>query len=223
MSSNSKRFPRVLKKGLVNAVETLASPEIKSRWSVYLIGSLLVIVLGLTIAIFAMLPLKEYVPYFLAERDDGSVAVSSKVGKQFIASSANKSYFLKKYVDGLLTIDEQTKFKLPDTVNFIKGAAIPQWRSFVNQVDRPLYKLALDPSLRREIFYETDIQYLGGDAYSGTAVAWIRVKTIEGGETRNRRVRFTMDYATLPITDASTLNINPIGIYITNFRMENVK
>lgn len=223
MSTNNQKFPKVLKKGLLTAVETLTSPEIKSRWSVYMIGGLLVIVLGQTVAISSLFPLKEYVPYFLAERDDGSVAISDKIGKQFNASNANKSYFIKQYVNGLLTIDEQTKFRLPGTVNFIKGAAIPQWKMFVNQIDKPLYKLALDPSLRREVLYETAVQYLGGDEYSGTAVAWLKITTIEKGESRAKRVRFTMDYATLPITDSETLNINPIGLYITNFRMENVK
>lgn len=223
MSTDNKKFPRVLRKGLLAATETLTSPEIKSRWSVYMIGGLLVIVLGQTIAISAIFPLKEYIPYFLSESESGSVSVSNKVGKKFIASDANKSYFIKQYVNGLLTIDEQTKFRLPDTVNFIKGAAIPQWKMFINKIDKPLYKLALDPSLRREVLYETDVQYLGGDAYSGTAVAWLRITTIEEGESRTKRVRFTMDYATLPITDPETLNINPIGLYITNFRMDNVK
>lgn len=224
MSDQSKRFPKILRQGLLKAVEKIATPEIQKKWSVYLIGGLLALSVVQAIGLSILLPLKEYTPYFLSEMEDGNVQVSNKVGKRFVPSDTNKSYFLTKFIKGILTIDEQTRFNLPETALFVKGAALTQWNAFVKNVDQPMYKLSMDSTLRRSVKFEGPIEFLSGDDVSGTAVAWLEIKTIGAKENQPaKRIRFVMDYVLLPITDPQTLNVNPIGIYITNFRIENVK
>lgn len=223
MAKENTRFPRILKKGLLTAVEEIASPEIRKQLSKYLIAGLFLVAILQAFALTTLFPLKEYIPYFLAEQADGSLQVSSKVGKRFVASDVNKSYYLRKFIDGTLIIDEQTRFRLPEVANFIKGAAVTQWKEFVNQIDRPLAKLQNDPTLRRSVEYDGRLEFLASDDISGTVTAFLVVKTIGKSVDKVSRIKMRMDYVMLPITDEETTIKNPIGIYVTNFGIENVE
>lgn len=223
MSTEKSRFPKVLRKGLLTAVESISSPEIQRKRAKYLVAGMAMTIFFMALWISWLIPNKEYIPYFLSEQSNGSVTVSDKIGERYIASDTNKTYFLRKFIDSVLLIDEQTRFRLPEGANFVKGAALTQWKEFVGKIDRPLAKLQKDPTLRRTVDYDGRLEFLVGDKVSGTVSAFLIVKTIGAKENKAKRIKIRLDYAMLPVTDSETLKKNPIGIYVTNIGMEDVK
>lgn len=226
MSKEVNRFPKILKKGLLTAVEAIASPEIRRKWAGYLITGMAVLLIAQTVWISWLIPNKEYIPYFLVEQADGSVKASDKIGKRFVASDVNKVYFLSKLLNSMFTIDEQTRFELPKGAVFLKGAALTQWKEFVTQVDRPIARLQMDSTLRRSIRYDGNFEFFASDDISGSVTVFF-ILTTKGKnileKDKVKRYKMRMDYAMLPVTDSETILKNPIGIYVTNFGLEHVK
>lgn len=223
MAKSSKRFPKVLQPGLLTAVQRLSAPEIQARWGFWLIGILLLMCLFLSISISFLLPNKEYIPYFITETDTGEVTMSRKVGERFQPSMRNVEYFTRRFVEGVLVVDEQTRYRIPELAHFVKGAAVSQLKDWVSNVDRPLFRLAQDSTYRRSIEFERSIDFIPSDDLSGKAIAWLLVKTYENKRTRTQRISVSMDYAILPLTDAASVINNPIGLYITNFGFERLQ
>jgi len=208
---------------LLEAASAIETPRLVQRWAIAMaaVSSTLAIILGISLVI--LLPLKEYVPYFLVERSDTSVVASNQVGQRFVPSDSNIIYFASKFVRELLTIDEQMRFVLPATIEWTRGAATQQWLNFVNQVDRPAERLAKDPTLRRQISFEGSPQIISGsaEARSGTIVIFLREMTTSANSgQKTQRVRFTMDYVLVPPNDYKSIVANPIGFYVTNMRYE---
>jgi type IV secretory pathway component VirB8 len=226
MSSRLSSAPpkaKVSLQRLVEAASAIETPRLVQRWAIAMaaVSSTLAIILALALVI--VLPLKEYVPYFLVERNDASVTVSNQVGQRFAPSDANIIYFASKFVRDLLTIDEQMRFVLPATIEWTRGAATQQWRQFVGELDRPAERLAKDPSLRRQVTLEGSPQIIAGSAESrsGSIVFFLRETTtssVSGQKTR--RVRLALDYALVPPKDFRSIVANPIGFYVTNMRYE---
>ena len=222
---DKQRFPKVIRQGLMNAVERLTAPEIRHRWAFWLIVGMGIVVVAQAVSISFLLPQKEYIPYFIAEKPSGEVSVTDKVGRRFSPSKVNMEYFARKFVEGLLVVDEATEQRLREMPYFLKGAAVSQFETWINKQDRPVYRLQIDPSYRRSVEFEKSIEFISTspDNISGKALAWVRLKIYEGGKVRTRRLVVNMDYALLPITSEAAVVHNPIGFYVTNFGFENAK
>lgn len=223
MSSSAPPKAKVSLQRLVEAASAIETPRLVQRWAIAMAAVSSVLAITQAIALVILLPLKEYVPYFLVERNDRSVTPSNQVGQRFVPSDANIIYFASKFVRELLTIDEQMRFVLPATIEWTRGAATQQWRQFVGEVDRPAERLAKDPTLRRQVTLEGSPQIIAGsaEARSGSIVFFLRETTtssVSGQKTR--RVRVVLDYALVPPKDFRNIVANPIGFYVTNMRYE---
>jgi len=208
---------------LMQASVAIETPRMVQKWALVLAGVSSVIAISLSIAVAALVPLKEFVPYFVVERADGSVERAEDVGQRFVADAVNLQYFGARFVRDLLTIDEQMRFRLPQTFTFTRGAATAQWRQFVSVDDRPQARLSEDPTLRRQITIEGSPQIINAapGARTGTIVFFVRETTASGRvASTTRRVRVTLDYVLSPPADLNAALENPIGFFVTNIRYE---
>lgn len=208
---------------LMEAAESIETPRLVQKWALLLALVSSVVSVILAIALMVLLPMKEYVPYFVVERSDASVVKSDSVGSKFVPSENNLRYFASRFVRDLLTIDEQMRFNLPASYEFTRGAAVAQWRQFVQQTDRPQARLSNDPSLRRQVVFEGAPQLIAAsaDARTGSFVFFIReITTAANQAPKVQRVRVTLDYMTSPPNDLNQALKNPIGFFVTNLRYE---
>jgi len=207
---------------LMDAASKIETPRVIHRWALTLAAVSSTLAVFLSIALVILLPLKEYVPYFLVEKSDASVERSSLVGARFVPSDANIVYFSWQFIKGLLTIDEQMRFRLPATYEMTRGAATSQWQQFVANIDRPQARLSADPTLRREVVMEGSPQIISAsnESRKGSIVYFIRETTTSKDGTKSRRVRMTLDYLIVPPQDPKEIAKNPIGFYVTGFLYE---
>lgn len=208
---------------LVEAASGIESPRIVRRWALAVAAFSSLIAIILALALIILLPLKQYEPYFVVERPDGSVVKSDAVGAKFVPSERNLMHFAASFITKLLTIDEQMRFNLPSTYELTRGAAVAQWRDFVQRVDRPQARLQENPTLRRSVVVEGTPQLIAAtrEARTGSLVFFLRETTVIGNDRPvERRVRFTLDYILIPPENLQDALKNPIGFYVTGFRYE---
>lgn len=209
-------------KGFRSAVSTLEAPELLRRWATTMAFLLAFIAVIEAIVIIVMLPLKEKVPYFLVENQQtGGVEVNKQVGKQFESSDRNKAFYLGKFAKDLLTLDEQTRFRLPESSKVLRGVAQQQWNQWIS-ADKPAARLVADVTLRRSVRFDGSPQFFSATNYSGTMVLWMTLETRSDKDKTPivKRSRLTVDYAIVPPSNDSEIFDNPIGLYFTSFKIE---
>ncbi len=177
-----------------------------------------VIVLSLTI--FVMMPLKRSVPYVVhVNNETGEVFVpQQQVVTQFTPSWANEAFFLRRWLSDLFTINQYLTVQRDDprAREFIRGRnAIAEYKQF-REEDQTFDRLAKDPTLVR------DVRVTALTPIAGTkngAVAEVTLTTRSGGQTTVEHKLVTMYFVLLTPTDQQEIIRNPIGIYITDFKI----
>lgn len=197
---------------LLNEVE---APKVQNR---RLLGALITVsavCLAQGIAIMAMLPLKERIPYAVeVETATGNVAVSDRLAQKFEVQETNIRYFLGRWSENLLSVDENSRgVRLPASYAMLKGDALADWQRYVTGQGGPLQILAENPEYRQRAEL-ISITFLSDKS------AMIRVKlTNANGE--ERRVQVNVTYVLVPPTSDEEVQRNPIGLWITTFGVQN--
>lgn len=219
-AKNTNPTPRISLRGVQKYLDVVESPKAGNRRL-----TIMVIVLGAVLfaqgaAIVMMLPLKERVPYTIEVEADangkptGNVTVADRIAKKWEPSEANVRYFLARWAENLLSVDEYTKDRrLPASYALLKGQAIEDWKRYVQEQGKPLELLAAKPDLRIRAQI-ISITFLSDKS------AMIRVK-LTGPDGSEKRVQVNATYDFLPPATDEEVYANPMGLWITGFTVAN--
>lgn len=175
---------------------------------------------GLVVILFLFLPLKKSVPYVVqVNKTTGEVTVpADQLATAFNPTWDNEAFFVRRWVSDLFTINQYLTVKMTDprAQLFLRGQnAIAEYHAFRTE-DDTFGRLASDPSLVR------DVQVVNLTPIAGTrngAVAQVALTTHSDGKTTVETKLITLYYVLLPSTNPADLAENPIGIYITDFKV----
>lgn len=181
-----------------------------------------IVAIGLIVMLVIMMPLKKAVPYVIqVNKTSGEVSVpASQIAMAFTPTWANESYFIRRWVTDLFTINQYLTVRITDprAQEYIRGQnAISEYKAFRDQ-DQTFVRLASDPALTR------DVQVVNLTPIAGTgngAVAQVVLTTHAGGKQSIETVLITLYYVLLPPTDPQDQTLNPIGLYVTDFKVSN--
>ncbi len=176
--------------------------------------------LGMVVVLFMFLPLKKSIPYIVqVNKTTGEVNVpAAQLSTVFTPTWANSSYFIRRWVTDMFTINQYLTAKISDprAQLYIRGQnAISEYKAFRNS-DQTFERLVSNPGLTR------DVQVLNLTPTAGTengAVAQVLLTTHDNGKQTSVTKLITLYWVLLPSTDPADLTINPIGLYITDFKI----
>lgn len=178
--------------------------------------------LAACVAVLALLPLKKAVPYIVTvNKTTGEVSVPSQdAAVAFNPSWINKAFFLRRWIEDLFTINQYLTVQITDprAQAFLRGAnAIAEFKAFRAE-DQTYIRLAKDPTLVRNVKVE-DLTPIAGT--KNGAVANVELTTIQGGQTTVEHRLITLYWVIIPPQTPEDARINPIGIYVTDFKISN--
>ena len=172
-----------------------------------------------SLALFMLMPLKKSVPYVVqVNKTTGEVTVPQSTSTVFVPSWANKAFFLRRWLKDLLTINRYLTVQIDDprAQAFIRGSnAIAEYNAF-RQEDQTFARLAADPTLVR------NVRIVSMDPVANTAngvVAQVSLTTIDHGRVSKQSLLVTLYFVLLPPTSRKEMEHNPLGIYITDFKI----
>jgi type IV secretory pathway component VirB8 len=176
--------------------------------------------LGLILLLIMMFPLKKAVPYLVQLNEaTGEVTVpQNKVVANYNPSGKTKGFFLRRWVEDLFTINQYTTVNITDprAQAFIRGKnGIDEYHQFRAQ-DQTLERLAADQTLVRDVKVD-QLTAIAGT--SNGALAQVTLVTHEGGQSRTTHLIVTLYFDMIPPTDPAEQDQNPIGIYVTDFKV----
>lgn len=219
-SSDRQPDPRLSPRGVWKYLNVVEAPKMENRKLMTLLVILTVAVVCQGIGVMLMLPLKERVPYVIAVeegangRPTGKVSVADSAARKFTPGEANIRYFLARWAEDLLSIDETSEgVRLPASYALLKGQALDDWQRYITQDGKPLAVLAEDPTYRQRAEL-ISITFLSENT------AMIRVK-LTNNDGKVRRVQVNLTYALIPPTSDADIYRNPIGLWITTFGVTN--
>ena len=172
------------------------------------------------LALFAAMPLKRTIPYVIeVNKTTGEVtAPAQQSAEQYTPTWATESFFVRRWITDLLTINNYTFVSVndPRAQEFLRGStAIAEFKAF-RQQDDTYAQLAKDPGMVRTVKIN-DFTPVAG--VKNAAVANVELTTIKGGQTIVSHKLITVYWTILPPQDPKDIQRNPIGIYITDFKL----
>jgi type IV secretion system protein VirB5 len=175
--------------------------------------------LACALALFMLMPLKTSVPYVVqVNRNTGEVTIPGSTSVVYVPTWANESFFLRRWLQDLFTINRYLTVQIDDprAQYFIRGEnAIAEYNAFRAE-DKTFARLAADPTLVR------NVKILSLDPIASTkngAVAQVQLTTIEQGRVIKQNLLVTLYFVILPPTTQSEMERDPIGIYVTDFKI----
>lgn len=170
-------------------------------------------------AVFALIPLKETVPYIVEVSQDGSAVVPPQTpGVQYTPTEASRMYFIRRWVIDAFTINQYLTIQShdPRARVMLRGANALSVYSEWLKADGKLSMLAADPTLVRDVEVLSITPIAGTD---GGVIAEVALTTrTQGRATRERKV-VTIYYDFFRLTDVKDVEVNPLGIFITDFKV----
>lgn len=218
--SNEKSWPRprVDLRALFKVNNVTVAPQVQNRR----LFVLLVLSFGingvLAVGLAQLAPLKEKIPYMVDREVDhlgvptGRVSVSNRQARNFVADEKNIRYFLREWAVNIASIDELSRgYRLPSSYAYMKGQGLKDWRSYIGEQSRTLEKLTADPTYRQkaEIITTTLLT-------DETALIRVKLTDTKGME---KRVLVTATFILIPMDGDKDESRNPIGLWITNFNV----
>ncbi len=185
-----------------------------------LVGALVVAVVE-AFALMALIPLKERVPYFLeVERVSGRVVVSSQAAKSFVPDENNKRYFISEWVKSMFAIDQlRTKeLLLPRAKAMTRGKATTHYSAWLAK-DQTIERMVESQKLSRSVEVKS-ISFVPGAENVVMVRAVFRVDE-GGGVSREEGRVITLNYALIPPQTDDEILRNPIGLFVTEFNVDN--
>lgn len=177
-------------------------------------------VLIAVVAVAGLTPIKEVRPYVVRVDDKtGAVQVSRQdEATAFKPGWIHRQFFLRRWAEDLFVINRVLTVQVTDprAQQFLRGQnAIAQFDAF-RKSDATYDRLAKDPSLVRDVEIESLTPVAGT---SNSAVATIKLTTRLGGKSLDERRVVTMFWIEIPPKTQEEAVTNPLGIYITDFRV----
>lgn len=170
-------------------------------------------------AIITMLPLKEKIPYIVEVSKTGEAYVPHQaLGSVYSPTQESRAYFLRRWVKDAFTINQfETVQKLdPRARIMLRGAnAINVYNDWL-KLDGKLIRLANDPTLIRDVEILAVTPIAGTD---GGVLIDTRLTTRKAGKARHERRIITVYYDIFPLTEKEDVEVNPLGIFITDFKV----
>jgi len=190
-------------------LKVFEEPRQEGRQKNTIIIALLVVVAFMALALKAMAPLKEKLPYFVeSDPNSGAVVISNKVAKEFTPDQGNVIYFIKLFVRDVITVDSRltTDIYFPEAYEMTRGNATAQMRKYVID-NKILDQIAANPNFKR------DVKLISVPSFIQENVLLARYQLSDG----SKRYAMTIHYTLIPpATDEERLR-NPIGFYVTDF------
>jgi type IV secretory pathway component VirB8 len=178
-------------------------------------------VLGLSIVILALFPLKETKPYVIEVARDGAAYVPpQQEASAYKPKFDTVSFFIRRWISDAFTINQYGTVQTldPRARRFLRGAtAIGEYKDFV-AADGKFTKMAEDPSLVRDVEVVNIIPVAGTN---NGVVADVKLTTRSGGTVHEEHRMVTIYYEFFSLTDRKDIEENPIGIFITDFKVSN--
>lgn len=183
-----------------------------SRWFTFSIV-LVVVLIGQSIAIMQMLPLKTVVAYKIGVTDEGRVAGTPFAAEAYTPGENEKKYFLSQWTTKLFTLDRFfTEKYLLDAYALTRDQAASQFSDYVNRF-QPLVALKADPSLNQQVTVRS-VSFV----QQGVALVRFRVDTRAAKKSVvSKDMLLTIYFATIPPKTEEEIYQNPIGLFITQF------
>lgn len=214
MSKKSENAPpRVNLRGYQMYLGVAEVPKAQNRKLVATIGVLAGLALAQGVTLMMLVPLKERVPYMVeVETSTGAVRASDTAAQRFTPDEKSVRYHLAKWAENLLTVDEHSRgMRLPQSYTLMRGAARDQWQAFVER-EKPLDLLIEDPQYRRQA-------RIVSVALLSKETALIRAE-LSDTKRAIRMVQITLSFAMIPPSTDEEVFRNPIGLWITNFGVQ---
>lgn len=190
-----------------------------SRNRAWLVAACLGVIAGLEAASIAvMTPLKEKVPYFVdVDYDTGKVEAFKGLLDKFTPSEINRIYFLKRFVEGLLTMDvtRTSKYLLPEAASYTRATAVNQYKEFLIS-DNTLTKLVDNPLITRHV-ENFNFDFVPDSDY---VVVRFDLITNDSSGIRRENKRMGIKYS---IVAKDMTEKNPIGFFVTDFTIKDEK
>lgn len=191
--------------------ELFGDPAVHAtRWFIaaMLLG---LVVLGLVLTLFRLVPLKTAVPYLVEVRPDGVVTRVARA-REYQPGSAMLKAELARWVEKVLVIDPfLTRGNQREATKSLRGKAVAEHRALLQQ-DDPFARLLKDPTLVRTVV-------VTGVDLSQEGIAFVYATSTErtaGASKEPVRWRFTVHYSTVTPETEEALMANPAGLAITH-------
>lgn len=193
--------------------ERFGGPTVESsRWFTF---SMIVVValIGQTIAIMQMLPLKTVTPYKISVTEGGRVAGTPIAAEVYVPGVNEKKYFLSQWTTKLFTLDRFfTEKYLLDAYALTRDQASAQFSDYVNRF-QPLVALKADPSLNQQVTVRS-VSFV----QEGVALVRFRIDTRSAKKSVvSKDLLLTINYAMIAPKTELEIYQNPIGLFITQF------
>lgn len=174
---------------------------------------------AMAIAILSLFPLKETKPYIVEVAKDGSAYVPPQApAEEYKPQKATIEFFLRRWVSDAFTINQYSTVQTldPRARMFLRGAnAIGAYNDFL-RTDGKFDRIAKDPALVR------DVEILNVAPIAGTdngVIIDVKLTTRSGGEATEERRLVTIYYEFFRPENRRDVEVNPIGIYVTDFKI----
>lgn len=183
-----------------------------SRWFAFSIVVVLALI-GQTIAIMQMLPLKTVQPYKITVTDDGRVTGTPVAAEAYAPGENEKKYFLSQWTTKLFTLDRFfTEKYLLDAYALTRDQAASQFSDYINRF-QPLVALKADPTLNQQVTVRS-VSFV----QQGVALVRFRIDTRSAKKSVvSKDLLITVYYAVIPPKTEEEIYQNPIGLFITQF------
>ena len=207
--------------GATNSFFAAFVKPLADKWFMLLaLSGVVAIALVEGVALVELIPLKERVPYFInVDRDatgepTGRVERSTNVAEKFNPVEANKRYFLNRWLQFVLPIDQQLTIKkyLPEATAWTRGNATNQLQDWVDKKEHIAERMEQDATLTREVRSVTI-------SFISDTVAIAKVTLIERSHGIPRppiHKVITLGHTLVPVTEEQEYE-NSIGLTITDF------
>jgi len=183
-------------------------------------GALLLLAI---VALILLLPLKRVEPWVIAVREDGAVSTGAAAAvplRDWTPSRAVLDRELNEWVRALMAVNaEYPKIVEADQRRAFaraRRAAVDQFREYIAKTD-PYGRMRSDRTLLRTVQRNTV-------TYREAGFALVRVTTTERGSglqtPQTKRWLVTLSYEFTPPSSTDELGDNPLGLYITQFEVE---
>lgn len=186
-----------------------------------LVAGLVAVALVQGFALSQLIPLKEKIPYWVeVEEASGRVVASDRGAKTFTPDDNNKRYFIKEWVQSMFSMDQSRSrsLLLPKAKSMTRGKAIDQYSLWLEK-DRTIERMLDKPELSRAVEIRS-ISFVPGAENVAIIRAAFRTAGVPGESGTEGRV-ITIHYALVPPQTDEEILRNPIGLFVTEFNVDN--
>lgn len=186
------------------------------------------------IALIALMPLKQPMPYFVEwDHKSGAVWLSDRVASQFSPEANNKTFFLRQWATWWLTIKpnpiETLDTDIPLAASWTTGAASEQLRTYFTKTDPIASRVTDTKGLTREVTENATTYNITGNQ---ATMLLTLTERINGKEAKTTQWLLTINFVLAPgrqtpeqvCRTGSTLNCmsakaNPLGLKIDHWTL----